>query len=79
MQVTSSVHFYFFDNTNDHLVTSVNYTEQAARDRVSKLQSKLDAEERKDDREEYEDRPEDIVRSLKVEEFLADNGARNCC
>jgi len=57
----------------------VNYTEQAARDRVSKLQSKLDAEERKDDREEYEDRPEDIVRSLKVEEFLADNGARNCC
>jgi hypothetical protein len=54
----------------------VNYTEQAARDRVSKLQSKLDAEERKDDREEYEDRHEDIVRSLKVEEFLADNGAR---
>jgi len=37
----------------------------------------LDAEERKETRDEYEDKPEDIVKSLKVEELLADNGVYN--
>merc|ERR1712216_297815 len=46
---------------------------QAARERVTALQYKLDAEERKDERSEYEDDPASIVPSLKVEEFLADN------
>ena len=47
---------------------------QAARDRVSKLQSKLDAEERKEERDEFEDDPALAQPSLKVEEFLPDNG-----
>merc|ERR1711934_813871 len=46
---------------------------QAARERVTALQYKLDAEERKEEREEFEDKPEDLVPSEKVEDFLQDN------
>lgn len=46
---------------------------QAARERVTALQYKLDAEERKEERDEFEDKPEELVPSTKVEDFLQDN------
>merc|ERR1711934_1139857 len=46
---------------------------QAARARITSVQYKLDAEERKEERSEYETPAEDEVVSNKVEDFLADS------
>merc|ERR1711934_676474 len=46
---------------------------QAARARITSVQYKLDAEERKEERSEYETPAEDEVVSNKVEDFLADD------